>query len=167
MTNIRRYYKKGNVYFLTHVTYKRAPLLVDHNDLVWQAIERISQTSSFDLSAWVILPDHMHLLIDPGDEDLSLLMRRVKLSFSGLYRGRVGLYGGRVWQNRYWDHVIRDRDDMNRHIDYIHYNPVKHDLVGDPFQWKYSSIHDYYERGYYARGWGISREMDFVGEFGE
>ena len=68
---------------------------------------------------------------------------------------------------RFWDHVIRDENDMNSHLDYIHYNPVKHGLVDDPFDWKDSSIHGYHRRGLYERDWGVSREIDFVGEFGE
>lgn len=167
MTNIRRYFSEGNVYFLTHVTHNHTPLLVDHFGLWHQAIDIISQVSSFDIIAWVVLPDHVHLLVDPGEENLSLLMRRLKLSFSSLYRRQADLRYGRAWENRFWDHVIRNQDDMNRHIDYIHYNPVKHGLVTDPFAWKRSSFHDYHDRGYYQRDWGVLLKMTFEGKFGE
>ncbi|MEW6411197.1 MAG: transposase [Candidatus Zixiibacteriota bacterium] len=164
MTNIRRYFDHGNVYFLTHVTHKRAPILLDHVDLLWLAFDRPSKTSSYEMPAWVILPDHIHMLISSDKEDLSLLVRRFKLSFSGYYRKRVGSGSGRVWQNRYWDHVIRDTADMNRHIDYIHYNPIKHGLATNPFDWTQSSIHKYFERGYYSRDWGSLFKVDEVGE---
>lgn len=74
---------------------------------------------------------------------------------------------GKIWQNRFWDHIIRDQDDMNRHLDYIHYNPVKHGLVDDPFLYEYSSLNLFYKHGYYQRDWGVKEEPIIEGEFGE
>ena len=167
MTNIRRYFREGNIYFLTHVTYNRAAVLVKNSDLFWQAVEKTHRDTAFDLVAWVILPDHVHLLVDPKDNDLSLIMKRIKLSLSTNLRGQAGVVKGRLWQYRFWDHVIRDLEDMNRHIDYIHYNPVKHRLVTDPFEWEHSSIHGYRENGYYEPGWGVLETIEFIGEYGE
>ena len=167
MTNIRRHFKKGNIYFLTHVTERRMPILADNFDLLWQAMQSMKTKFPFKLMACAVLPDHLHMLIDPGEQDLSELIRRIKLSFSANYRRRTGIRGGRVWQYRFWDHIIRDPDDMNRHIDYIHYNPVKHGLVTDPFEYPHSSMHEYYERGYYASDWGMKEVINIAGEFGE
>ena len=95
-----------------------------------------------ELLAWVVLPDHFHAILDVGEY-------------------------GRVWQNRFWDHIIRDQDDMNRHLDYIHFNPVKHGIVDDPFEYEYSSLNDFYRQGYYERNWRVGKEIHFNGEYGE
>ena len=167
MTNIRRYYKKGQVYFLTHITHRRLPILVANSDLLIDAFDLVESPTRAPLIAWAILPDHCHMLVDPRDLNLSLLMRRMKLSFSAKYRQRTGRPSGRVWQNRFWDHVIRDQEDMNRHLDYIHYNPVKHGLVPSPFQWDWSSASRFLDQGYYQRDWGAAGTLEFDGEFGE
>ena len=121
----------------------------------------------FDYLAWVVLPDHFHIIMDPKDEDLSDLLQRIKLGFVARYRRATGMYRGRVWQSRFWDHVIRNEDDMNRHIDYIHYNPVKHGLVREPGAWRFSSFEDFVKDGSYDSGWGVSEQIAFDGSHGE
>jgi putative transposase len=74
---------------------------------------------------------------------------------------------GRVWQNRFWDHLIRDARDYDNHFHYIHYNPVKHGYVNDPFKHEYSSLHKYYKQGFYDRDWGVREEIEIKGDFGE
>ncbi|MBU1318260.1 MAG: transposase [candidate division Zixibacteria bacterium] len=153
--------------FLTNVTLDRKPLLAKHIDLFREAIESTQQRSPFEAIAWVILPDHFHMIVLAERENPSALMCRLKLSYSTRLRGRIGMVSGRIWQYRFWDHIIRDQNDMNRHIDYIHYNPVKHGLVRSPFDWPHSSIHDYLQRGYYAPDWGVREPEYLSGEFGE
>ncbi len=167
MTNIRRYLHEGNIYFLTHVTYNRHNILLNHFNLLWDSINKYQNETNFELIAWVVLPDHMHMLIDPKENNLSTLMKKIKLSFSMKYLKEQNLKSGKVWQNRFWDHIIRDQNDMNRHIDYIHYNPVKHQKIHNPFEWRYSSIKSYTENGYYQKDWGIHEVFKFEGEFGE
>ena len=94
-------------------------------------------------------------------------MKEFKLKFSGLYRSRHHLNSGRIWQYRFWDHIIRNQDDMNRHIDYIHYNPVKHGLTDDPSKYEHSSISKFRKSGYYENDWGVQHMIDLKGEFGE
>jgi hypothetical protein len=65
-----------------------------------------------------------------------------------LARNRRGEYD--LWQRRFWEHVIRDNSDFARHVDYIHHNPVKHGLVANPSEWRWSSIHYYVRRGIIA-----------------
>ncbi len=115
--------------------------------------------------AWVVLPDHFHVILDVGEESVSKIMHRFKITYSRRFRERVR--AGRVWQNRFWDHAVRDQDDMNRHIDYIHYNPVHHNLVDDPFAYDLSSIQEWYQGGYYQRDWGTRERIDCEGEYGE
>jgi putative transposase len=79
-------------------------------------------------------------------------MHFIKQSFAIMYRNRIDKSAGRIWQYRFWDHIIRNDDDLRRHIDYIHYNPVKHGLCTNPFEYQFSSIHQYKE--YYQPDWG-------------
>jgi putative transposase len=165
MTNIRRYFAEGQINFLTHVTFNRTPLLVDNIDLFWEAYDFTCGKTDADLIAWVILPDHAHLLIEPNGNDVSVLMKHFKQKFSGLYRLRRQLAKGRIWQYRYWDHIIRDEADFNRHVDYIHYNPVKHGIVKRPSDYGQSSINKYQET--YPVDWGVRETIDFGDKFGE
>ncbi len=166
MTNIRRYWQPGQICFLTHVTYLRMPLLVLHASLLKVAIERQRNQCNFELIAWAILPDHVHLLIDPCGNDVSNLMRRIKLSFSSSLRLRMSQSHGRIWQNRYWDRIMRDQEEINRHIDYINFNPAKHGYVKDPFTWEHSSIHKFLAAGVYERNWRFEENGKLAGEVG-
>jgi len=165
MTNIRRYHHESYVYFVTNVKYQRQPILQEHVDLLLKSIDKHAIATSSDLIAWVILPDHFHLLIQPPDVNISLLMRRIKLSFSSKYRQIEGMQSGRLWQYRFRDHVIRNQEDMNKHIDYIHRNPIKHGLVSRPFDYPHSSIHLYRES--YPDDWGVEDENEKHFDFGE
>ncbi len=167
MTNIRRYYRAGQMYFLTHVTDHRKPLLIEHIDLFLRAYKSVIDSCGTVTIAWVVLPDHFHVVLDPQANDLSGMMKRFTLRFSGLYRSRLRQVSGRVWQHRFWDHVIRDQEDLNRHIDYIHYNPVKHGLVSDPFLYTESSLNHFYRAGYYQRDWGCHELASLALEAGE
>ena len=89
-----------------------------------------------------------------------------KISFAKRFHAKYG-GKGKLWQGRFWDHIIRDQDDMNRHIDYIHYNPVKHSLVSDPFLYEYSSLIRYFNKGYYEREWGVTKIIKFDSSYGE
>ena len=66
------------------------------------------------------------------------------------------LLWGRIWQRRYWEHMIRDEDDFSAHFDYTHYNLVKHGLANAPKDWPYSTFHRYVKKGLYSRDWGTT-----------
>jgi len=167
MSKLLRYYSEGNIYFVTVVTNKRENLLIKHHDLFWNSVDKYKVELRYSLLAHVVLPDHFHLIIDPKENDLSSIIQKVKLSFSKKVRYRSRLNSGYIWQSRFWDHIIRNRDDMNRHIDYIHYNPVKHGLVRSPFDWEQSSIHEYFKERCYSKDWGVSEALSFEGDYGE
>ncbi len=92
------------------------------------------------------------------NETISKVMHAFKISFSRQIRDKVR--SGKVWQNRFWEHVIRDEQDLNRHLDYIHYNPAKHGLVKNPFDYPHSSLHTYFERGMYEKNWRYQEDKD-------
>lgn len=167
MSNLRRYHTPGNWYFITCVTYLRRPILVDSADLLYSSMEQCQKRVAHDLHAWVILPDHFHIVIDSRTGDLSGIMQRTKMAFGAKWRMRKGRQRGRVWQHRFWDHIIRDQTDFNRRIDYTHYNPVKHGLVLSPFDWPHTSLHRFHAEGIYDRDWGRREPSEFEGEFGE
>ncbi len=166
MSKLRRYHENGYIYFITNVTYAREPLLVANIDIPQNALEACNSRCPYELPAWVVLPDHFHLVLDPGSAHISVVLQRIKLSFAAQYRKRHGLVSRRVWQHRFWDHVIRSQEDMNRHIDYIHFNPVKHGLVNRPQDWSHSSFGEYLRQGWYLPEWGMVEPV-VTGEFGE
>jgi putative transposase len=167
MSNLRRYHTIGNYYFVTNVTIDRAPILVGNIDLYKKAIDRTCQRCHAEILAWVVLPDHLYLILDPRTSNLSDVMKAFKQDFGFLYRQRVGARSGRIWQLRFWDHIIRDQDDMNRHVDYIHYNPVKHGLVRAVREYSHSSFADFVRAGFYQMDWSDKGAMRSEGQFGE
>ena len=72
-----------------------------------------------------------------------------------------------VWQNRFWEHLIRDDRDLEKHLDYIHYNPVKHGLVESPKDWPSSTFHRYVDEGLYPANWGEGVSFQSTDKFGE
>ncbi len=159
MKTLRRFNIKDTYYFITTVTYNRNDILTKDIKLFWESWKRINPL------AWVILPDHFHIIIHINNENISSIMHRFKITFSRRFRDKYNV--GKVWQNRFWDHIIRNQDDLNRHIDYIHYNPVKHGLLNDPFEYEYSSLMEYFGKGHYSRDWGVIDKPDLKGEYGE
>jgi len=111
-------------------------------DILVKSYKNVQDNSSFTIIAWVVLADHFHILLDPVNNDPSKLLQKLKMSFAAYYRKRMNMQSGRVWQNRFWDHIIRDQDDLNRHIDYI-------------------------QRGVYTDEWGIVEPQNLYGEYGE
>lgn len=167
MSNLKRYYSKGNIYFVTCVTYQRKPILIKNPQDFKISLNYARRIIPFRLIAWVLLPDHLHIIIDPQGSNLSYIIMRFKQKFAGIYRSRNKLKSGRIWQHRFWDHIIRDQNDLNRHIDYIHFNPVKHGLTTNPLSYRESSFYDYVQDGYYQSGWGIKEPDYFVENYGE
>ena len=163
MSNLRRYFAEGQTYFVTAVTYQRRPILVDNASLLLEAIRYSRSRFQFDLQAFVILPDHFHLMIRPIDASLSRVMKCIKQRFAGQFKSAKNIRG-RLWQHRFWDHVIRDDRDWKKHMNYIHFNPVKHGFVDDPFQWTHSSIHKAMNAGDSVK---VDKRQEFEGEFGE
>ena len=169
MSNYRRATFCGGYYFFTVVTCKRQKILTGKlaRKHLRHAFEKVRSKRHFETTAICLLPDHLHLLIDPRESDLSYLMKRLKMKFSGLYRSKNQLTSGRLWQYRFWDHKIRDEIDYTRHLDYIHYNPMKHGLVTSPKYYEHSSFKLYYEKGFYPDDWGVVEKPTFKGKFGE
>ena len=166
MSNLRRYDRPGDHVFIACKTIPQMPILVCHGNLLKNAFEYAESILDVKIEAWVILPDHFHAQLILGEIRLAQAVKRIKEKFARSFRSIVKTLSGRIWQHRYWDHIIRDEDDWRRHIDYIHYNPVKHRYTDNPFNWSHSSLQEYLETGMYEQNWrcdiDIGRE-----EFGE
>ena len=162
MTEYRRIYRPGGTYFFTlTLADRRQDWLFSHIAALKQSVHAEQQRAPFSLQAWVVLPEHLHLLmrLPDGDHDFSNRIRRIKGNFSRqLPRGAVRASQLQksergIWQRRFWEHLIRDERDWQQHFDYIHYNPVKHGQVQRVIDWPHSSFQAYVERGIYPRDW--------------
>ena len=115
------------------------------------------------MDAVVILPDHLHCIwqLPEKDSDFSSRWRLIKAHFSRsitttqeyISKSRLRKNERGLWQRRFWEHVICDEKDYVRHIEYIHYNPVKHGYVHRVRDWKYSSFHRWVTHGVYPIDW--------------
>ena len=170
MTEYRRYRVKGGTYFFTvNLEDRQQTLLIDRITELREAFRQVKHHHPFTLDAVVILPDHLHALwtLPEGDDDFSLRWRQIKSAFSrALEHGEQitksrKMKGERgIWQRRFWEHAIRDDADYIAHVDYIHYNPVKHGHVGRALDWPYSTFHRFVQRGVYPQDWaGVNEQM--------
>ena len=174
----RRVLIEGASYFFTVVTHDRQPLFRDPQSvqLLSDSIAKTRERHPFEIEAQVILPDHLHAIwaLPDGDTSYATRWRLIKESFTRSYCKRYGLperseiaraRGEQpVWQRRFWEHSIRDERDFAAHVDYIHYNPVRHGLVAAPRDWPNSTFANWVERGVYDRTWG-SGEMPELPEW--
>lgn len=163
----RRLFIAGGTYFFTLVTYQRRPIFSKQEaiELLRDAFQYIMARWPFTIVASVVLPDHMHFIwtLPPESSDYSTRWKMIKSYFTKNWRpkGVVSESISRqrkgeadIWQRRFWEHLIRDEGDLKRHIEYIHYNPVKHGLVDSPAKWEYSSFMKYVRDGIYDVSWG-------------
>jgi len=157
MTNIRRYETIGRPVFITAICYRRKPYLETdwQKELLLAVMREVKSTSGFVMHAYVILDDHFHWIITPGEQSFSSIMQSIKLRFVHRFKKEIGQKNNTtLWQRRFWDHVIRNAQDLHRHMDYIHFNPVKHGYVSRPSDSKWSSFNTHVKMGNYTSGWG-------------
>ena len=171
----RRARVPGATYFFTvNLADRRSRLLVEHIDVLRATLRRVRQAHPFHMGAMVVLPDHLHAMwtLPADDADFSMRWMLIKAGFSrqmarieGRSASRVAKSERGIWQRRFWEHLIRDARDYERHFDYIHFNPVKHGLAQAAVDWPYSSIHRYIRLGTLARDWAADKFAE--NEFGE
>ena len=162
MVRYRRNLVPGGTYFFTvTLVDRRASTLVNHIGSLRAAVRLARAERPFTIDAIVILPDHLHAIftLPPGDADFSSRWRRIKAHFTRsvvatgatVERRPNGEYA--LWQRRFWEHTVRNDDDFARHVDYIHYNPLKHGLVSRVRDWPHSSFHVYVRQGLLPEDW--------------
>jgi len=179
MSRYRRANTAGGTYFFTVVTYRRQPILCDVpiRTALRDALLSVRLTKPFSIDAWVLLPDHLHCVwtLPPGDNDFSgrwsVIKNAVTRSVGAQYRreewhnaSKTKHREGTIWQRRFWEHCIRDDTDLQHHIDYLHFNPVKHGLVKRVADWPHSTFHRFVAEGIYSPDWagGMDEPEDVI-----
>lgn len=177
MATYRRAPVEGGTYFFTVCTYRRDYDLTAEpiGTALRNAFRAVRSTHPFTLDAIVLLPDHLHCIwtLPEGDADFSMRSGLIKRLTSRAAKpsvrqhvssSRAKRHESGLWQRRFWEHQIRDEADFARHVDYIHWNPVKHRHVTHVAAWPYSSFHRFVRLGILPRDWATD---DLDGDFGE
>jgi len=165
MPNYRRHRVPGGTYFFTVNLLQRRPndLLVRHVELLRAVVRDVRLRWPFHIDGWSVLPDHLHCIwtLPVGDTDFTTRWRLIKAGFARRLpvaegRSRVRRVRGErgIWQRRFWEHAIRDDRDYAAHVDYLHFNPVKHGYVARVGDWPYSSFGRCVAQEMYPADWG-------------
>jgi putative transposase len=169
MPDYRRAWHPGGTYFFTVNLLQRqdSDLLTRHIETLRTVVKSVQQRHPFRIHGWVVLPEHLHCVIElpASDADFATRWRLIKMDFSkalprtermSAVRTRRGERG--IWQRRYWEHLIRDERDYRAHMDYVHINPLKHGLVERVAEWPYSTFHRLVVQGIYPADWAGGSE---------
>lgn len=168
MPNYHRVKIEGGTYFFTVVTYHRLPILTNQpaRTILHEAWENTQKRFPFETIAVCLLPDHIHCIwkLFEGDTNYSIRWKEIKRLFTKRYLKEIGpgetrnesrLKRGEaaIWQRRFWEHTIENQEDLEMHLDYIHYNPIKHGYVKRAIDWQWSSFQRYVIEGVYDINW--------------
>ncbi len=181
MTQYRRRRFKGGYYFFTVVTYRRQRFLTDEfcRICLRENMNIIRDKRPFDVVAICLLPDHLHCIwrLPDGDNDYSTRWRLIKKGFTRQYLAHARCEADRsdsrihkgergVWQRRFWEHQLRDEHDLQNHVNYTHYNPVRHGCAKKVEEWLWSSYHEYKHKDHYnSPDWGATAGLILPGGY--
>ena len=169
MPQYRRSRQPNSRYFFTVVTHDRNHIFASEfsRECLREAFRTIQRKYFFTIDGMVLLPDHLHAIWSLPEDDSNFSMRwnLIKNRFTRLYlqtnpgvhsvsHSRIQKREQGIWQRRFWEHLIRDDEDFFKHLEYIHYNPVKHGYVRNPADWEWTSFHRYVKLGWYEKDWG-------------
>jgi len=171
MVNYRRSQTAGATYFFTvNLKNRKEEYLTNYIEQLRESFRTVKRQYPFKVDAIVVLPDHLHTVwtLPAEDAHYSERWKAIKSRFTRLlikeelrlYKNKKGEYN--LWQRRFWEHQIRDDLDLQRHVEYIHYNPVKHGYVKQVKDWPFSSFHRFVKNDYLDSNWG-----EIVGEFAQ
>jgi len=154
--NYKRLYVQDSLVFITVVTKDRKPILIDNIDYLRDAFKLTKQKYLFDVIAIIVNKEHFHIIIKPDDiNSYPKIIGCIKSTFTKISGIKYSCNKNResdIWQRRYWEHTIINEDDLYKHIDYIHFNSMKHYNIA-PKNWEFSSFHRFVENGYYEIDW--------------
>jgi putative transposase len=160
----------GVSYFFTvGLLERKRRLLIENINELRESFRHVRTVRPFGVDAVVVLPDHLHCIwtLPEGDADFSTRWRLIKSRFSRAIVAREWRSQRRIekkergiWQRRFWEHMIRDDRDMAAHVDYIHYNPVRHGLVRRVIDWPHSSFHRFVNMVTYPTEWAAGAEVE-------
>jgi putative transposase len=167
-----RSHHPGGTYFFTVVTKNREPILTNPSCvmLLRESFRKVKQNYPFTLDAFVLMPDHLHCImtLPENDFDYSTRWALIKSNFSRRFNSanstltaqQVVRREKNIWQRRFWEHQITDEKELINHVEYIHYNPVKHGYVESVNEWPYSSFHKFVKLQIYEADWGNDVEIN-------
>ena len=174
MPDYRRAWHPGGTYFFTVNLLERRDnnLLTRHINTLRDVVHSVRSRHPFIIHGWVVLPEHLHCVIElpENDQDFSTRWRLIKSDFSKTLpkderRSKVRVKRGErgIWQRRFWEHLIRDEADFHAHMDYVHFNPVKHGHVKCVNEWPHSTFHHLVEQEIYPFDWagGDDSSLDY------
>ncbi len=172
--NYKRVYIPNSFVHIIITSYKRKHIFINNINLLRIAFKNTMQHYKFEIVAICILPDHIHLILNPNNiEEYSKIISSIKHSFSHAvgqvcptYNNsqelKIGYKNKRekgVFQRRFFEHTITTQEELNNHIDYIHYNPVKHGYINNVRDWEFSSFHKFVKNNFYDNNWGSSTDI--------
>ena len=173
MPDYRRAWHPGGTYFFTVNLLERRgnDLLTRHIDTLREVVQSVRLRHPFIIHGWAVLPEHLYCVIElpENDQDFSTRWRLIKSDFSKALpkderRSKIRVKRG-IWQRRFWEHLIRDEADFRAHMDYVHFNPVKHGLVKCVKDWPHSTFHRLVVQGVYPLDW--AGEVDSILDYSE
>ena len=177
MPNFKRVFKENSIVFLTVVTYKRKNYLINNYKILHQAFNFAKEKYPYSMLGYVIMQEHFHILIKPKNiKDYPNIIKSIKIYFTKtvgrvktrqieVSRGMRNKGESGIWQSKYYEHTIRDIKDFYTKLEYIHYNPVKHKIVKNVFEYPYSSFLQYVKIGFYDIEWGCFEDVGYLDRF--
>lgn len=173
--NYKRLYVPNSIIFITIVTNKRRSILINNIELLKFSIDNAHKYYDFHIYALCVMNDHVHFLMELKNiKEYSKIILLIKRTFSKkidinsiedyeLRESNIKRKERDIWQRRFWEHTIRDEEDLYRHVDYIHYNSMKHYSI-EPKNWKYSTFKNFVKKGYYDIDWCNSDDKYSIAE---
>ena len=169
--NYKRVFVPNSYVHLIIVAYNRKDIFVENIELLRDSFKNAKQFFDFEIIAVCVLPNHIHMILNPNNiQEYPNIITSIKYYFSRHYDvgvetptyGYVNKGEKGVFQRRYFEHTICSQEELNNHINYIHYNPVKHGYVKNVKDWKYSSFHKLVEDKFYDKNWGSSDDIENI-----
>ena len=139
------------IYFVTTNIYNQEKIFLNPvvSRLFIKEVNRLKKEIGFKIFAYVIMPDHVHLLILPlFDRDISYIMMRIKGTSARVINSMLGRTGQKLWQDEFYDYIPRNRNKVLEKIAYIHKNPVRKGLVECPEDYLFSSYRQFLRNGW-------------------
>ena len=169
--NYKRVFIPNSYVHLIVVAYNRKDIFVKNIELLRNSFKNAKLYYNFEIMAICVLPDHIHMILNPNNiKEYPKIITAIKYYFSKNYDvgvetptyGYINKGEKGVFQRRYFEHTICSQEELNNHINYIHYNPVKHGHAKNVKDWKYSSFHKFVENNLYDNNWGCSKDIENI-----
>lgn len=171
--NYRRIFIPNTYIHIIIAAYNRQHIFVNNIEILKKSFKNTMKLYNYEIIAICVLPDHIHMILNPENiEQYPQIISSIKHSFSKnvgqvcpTYNLKLGYKNKRekgIFQRRYFEHTIINETELNTQIDYIHYNPVKHNYVKTVKEWEYSSFHKFVKQNLYNENWGSNSDIENI-----